>query len=257
MQKTIPIIVLLAGILTSAGVYLFLQHNKKQKDTPVLATESRVGIQKHTAKVDSLPDKPVSVEAKKQAIEYYNQAYKHQRQNNAQEALTNYDRAIELNPRYLMAYMNRGALRASAGNYEGALSDLALALKIDPNSAETYNIRSGVLQYNRQIDLAIKDATRAIELSPKNHNYYNTRGSAYNNGGRYAEAVQDFGQAINLNPDAVLARINRATALYSMSDQENGDRDLDEVILLQPQSKEQVEQIRAQLRDHLLRQNKN
>jgi tetratricopeptide (TPR) repeat protein len=53
-----------------------------------------------------------------------------------QEALTAFDKAIDLNPFYANAYLQRAALLQSLGNYTEAYEDYAIALYIDPSLAK-------------------------------------------------------------------------------------------------------------------------
>ena len=49
-----------------------------------------------------------------------------------QEAIADCNMAIDLIPKYAMAYYVRGTVRRSAGDEEGAMKDFAKARKIDP-----------------------------------------------------------------------------------------------------------------------------
>jgi tetratricopeptide (TPR) repeat protein len=46
-------------------------------------------------------------------------------------AIQNFDRAIELNPKYANAYRNRGAARKAAGDAPGAAADLERAKQLE------------------------------------------------------------------------------------------------------------------------------
>jgi tetratricopeptide (TPR) repeat protein len=46
-------------------------------------------------------------------------------------AIQNFDRAIELNPKYANAYRNRGAARKAAGDTQGAAADLERAKQLE------------------------------------------------------------------------------------------------------------------------------
>ncbi len=59
-------------------------------------------------------------------------------------AIADFDRAIEINPRYAKAYTNRGNVYWHRGQYDQAVSDYNKALSINPRDAVTYNNR-GIL----------------------------------------------------------------------------------------------------------------
>ena len=56
-----------------------------------------------------------------------------------QGALADYNRAIQLNPRYALAYVNRGVIRSALRDSRGASADFDRAIEIDPNYAQAYN----------------------------------------------------------------------------------------------------------------------
>ncbi|MEH2183547.1 tetratricopeptide repeat protein, partial [Nostoc sp.] len=82
------------------------------------------------------------------------------------EALQDFDRAIELDPKYAWAIASRG---------------------------ETYH---SIKQYTE----ALQDFNRAIELDPKLEWAIASRGETYHSIKQYTEALQDFNRAIELDP---------------------------------------------------------
>jgi tetratricopeptide (TPR) repeat protein len=93
-------------------------------------------------------------------------------------ALTNFNRAIELNPRYGWAIAHRG---------------------------ETYR-QKGLFP------MALTDFNRAIELNGSDIWALAHRGETYSNWGRYRDAVKDFDSAIKLNPKYSWALAHRGAA---------------------------------------------
>ncbi len=58
-----------------------------------------------------------------------------------EEAIKDYDKAIELNPQYAKAYNNRGKAKAKLGRNEEAIKDYDKAIELNPQLAEAYNNR--------------------------------------------------------------------------------------------------------------------
>ncbi len=73
-----------------------------------------------------------------------------QRQNWAEheEAMKDYDKAIELNPQYAEAYNNRGIAKAELGRNEEAMKDYDKAIELNPQYAEAYNNRGSLQRQN-------------------------------------------------------------------------------------------------------------
>ncbi|ELP55199.1 tetratricopeptide repeat family protein [Microcystis aeruginosa TAIHU98] len=129
-------------------------------------------------------------------------------------ALSDYSKAIDINRNDAVAYYNRGLLYYNQQKYDLALSDYSKAIDINPNDAEAYYNR-GILYYNqRKYDLALSDYSKAIDINPNYAEAYNNRGLLYYNLQKYELALADYNQAIRINPNFALAYNNRGN-LYS------------------------------------------
>ena len=85
--------------------------------------------------------------------------------------------ALEIAPRYVEAYNNRGIVRHTLGDYAGALADFDQALEIDPHHAEALNNRGAARQALGEFGAAVADFDRALNLRPRYAEAYNNRGS--------------------------------------------------------------------------------
>ncbi len=72
-------------------------------------------------------------------------------------ALTDYNKAIEINSSYVDAYYNRGVLRENIKDYSGALADYTKAIEINPSYADAYYSR-GLVKANSKEHGDLKDA---------------------------------------------------------------------------------------------------
>ena len=77
------------------------------------------------------------------------------------------------------AYNNRGIAYVKKGQYDRAISDLNKAIEINPNLVEAYFLRGLAYRHRGQYDRAISDFTKAIEINPKFANAYYHRGVAH------------------------------------------------------------------------------
>ena len=87
-------------------------------------------------------------------------------------AISDYSKAIEINPYYAEAYYNRGNRKRDLGDISGAISDYSKAIEIDPLFSLAYVNRS--IEREKLDDLigACKDAKNAVSLELKNLNVY-------------------------------------------------------------------------------------
>jgi tetratricopeptide (TPR) repeat protein/S1-C subfamily serine protease len=145
---------------------------------------------------------------------YYNRGILYYNQQKYDLALSDYNKAIEINPNYAEAYYNRGILYKNLQKYDLALSDWNKAIDINPNYAVAYNNR-GLVYYNQQkYELALADYNKTIDINPNYAEAYNNRGNLYSDLQKYELALADYNKAIEINPNFAEAYYNRGN-LYS------------------------------------------
>jgi lipoprotein NlpI len=111
-------------------------------------------------------------------------------------------------------YFNHGVAYSKQGNWPQAISDFTKAIEINPNFPEAYYNRGTAYFHKGSYDQAILDLTKAIELNPNFAYAYNGRGVAYGFKGSYNQAISDYTKAVGLNPSFAYAYKNRASAYY-------------------------------------------
>jgi tetratricopeptide (TPR) repeat protein len=128
------------------------------------------------------------------------------------DAVADCSRSIELEAANASAWHSRGAAREKLGQYEKALADYSKALQIDPRFTPAW-IDRGNLRARRGLAVeAVTDLTRAIELEPKNAVAWATRGSAYGILRRPDKALADYSTAVRLDPRYAPAWTSRGNA---------------------------------------------
>jgi tetratricopeptide (TPR) repeat protein len=115
-------------------------------------------------------------------------------------AIADYTKAIELNPKYVEAYCNRGTAELLKRDYDGAYADGNQAIAIDPKYADGYSIRGQAKSAKSDYDGAIADFDQAMSLSPSSH-YVTHRALAKKAKHDLDGAIADFTKAIELNPN--------------------------------------------------------
>ena len=141
---------------------------------------------------------------------------------NFKKAISDYTKAIELNPRDAKLYHIRGQGYIMIGQYDKAIADYTKAIELNPRDAKSYSGRVIAYHKNGQYDKVISDCNRVIEL---NHKFvagaYYFRGRAYENKGHYDKAISDYTKAIELNPKLERAYINRGVSYFCIREYEN------------------------------------
>jgi tetratricopeptide (TPR) repeat protein len=114
-------------------------------------------------------------------------------------ALKDFDKAIELKPEHADAWFNRAELKFGKRRYDDAIADYNQALKLNPNDAAAYGSRGHAKWGARQHQSAVEDYNLAIKLNPKNALAYTHRGLAYTEQGLYERAAIDYRKAMELD----------------------------------------------------------
>jgi len=124
------------------------------------------------------------------------------------QAIAEYNKAIEIDPKYAKAYFYRGNAYGSKDLYDKSISDFTKAIEIDPKYARAYFYRGGVYSSKDLYDKAISDFTTAITINPRlgrNAVVFQSRGIAYAHKGLDDEALADFTKQIELTPKGIWA----------------------------------------------------
>ena len=116
------------------------------------------------------------------------------------EAVAAYTMAVVIDPKYVVAYNNRGYAYAQKGHYDKAITDYTMAIEIDPEYSLAYNNRGFAYDNYRDYNRAIADYTRAISIDPDYITAYYNRGFAYRSLGEVRKSDADFQTAAWYNP---------------------------------------------------------
>ena len=87
-------------------------------------------------------------------------------------------KAIEIDPKNVRAYINRGGFRGQQGDHASAIADDTKAIEIDPKFATAYSIRGENYARSGDDERAVADASKAIEIDLKNAGAYAARGES-------------------------------------------------------------------------------
>jgi tetratricopeptide (TPR) repeat protein len=169
-----------------------------------------------------------------EAHAYYNRGYARQTQRDLDGAMTEYGKAIRLNPNSAEAYIGRGSVRIDMGDLDGAIADYDRAIQIEPNNINAYFGRSLARYSKSDLDGAIADYDQTIRLEPTYSDAYFNRGLVRYDKGDFDGAIADYDQAIRLNPKDPLAYDNRGDAQKDKGDLDAAIADYDQAIRLDP-----------------------
>lgn len=152
---------------------------------------------KSITEIKQLLEKPESETPRKSethdnVVVYFNQAKEKEKRGQVREAITDYDKIIELQPDNVKAYLYRGMTRVRAAEYHEAIMDF----------------------------------DKIIELEPDNSNGYYYRAKAKEELAKYVDAVIDYDTAIQLDPNDGFAYFGRSRVKMELGLISEGERDM-------------------------------
>jgi serine/threonine protein kinase/Tfp pilus assembly protein PilF len=147
-----------------------------------------------------------------EAYEYYlrgRQFFHQWRRRGVEHARRMFERAIEIDPHYALAYAGIADCcsfiytywDASAAHLEQADTASRKALELDPELAETHTSRGLALAFAKRYEEAEQEFETAIRLNPKLFEAHYFYGRARFQQGKLAEAAQSFEEASRVRPD--------------------------------------------------------
>jgi tetratricopeptide (TPR) repeat protein len=124
--------------------------------------------------------------------------YRLHRQKSYNEALTELNKAIEIDPRNAEAYYWRGRTLVNLGRLDQGVDDFKAAVKFKPDYAEAYDNLGWLASKQSQVDEGIAYLTKSIEFKPENAWAFYNRSRLYFSKGDVAGATRDAEKACSL-----------------------------------------------------------
>lgn len=142
----------------------------------------------------------------KYAVAYFNRGMGYLKLKEYDNAIEAFSLALENNNRHVGAMVHRGLSHEMRGNYAAALADYSKAIEIDPNGARAYNNRAWLLatcpvESMRDVKLALSDAKTAVRLTGgRNRDFADTLAAAFAANGDYKSAIDIQQRVIDATP---------------------------------------------------------
>ena len=189
-------------------------------------------IERHFASIDYY-NSLIST-SKPRAVDYFARAIDFMMVKNYDAAISDLDKAIQLSPKFMLAYFARANARydklvmdghlsrvhsSSAQSTQASKSAIYSPLPMPEHDIAPVNQRA---EYNN----VISDYKKALELSPRNPFAYYNIGCIYLEMQDFTEALRAFSSAIELRPDFGQAYYNRGLVYLRLGNRDNGINDL-------------------------------
>lgn len=207
------------------------------------------------------------------AKQYFKAGEDFAKANNYQDAIAQFSKAIELDPDYDKAYINRafafsrtGEHKSAAedydralvfddkdeelfyfsgkewhlaGNNQFALVKLTSAINMKKNFLEAYQVRQTVFMDIEEYDQALADCQKCLKLNDDEQAYFNLA-QVYEKLGMLNEAEQAYKSSLQKNRRVVKTHYSYAQLLYSLEKFNEADIEVTQVLQLDPRHLEGI-----------------
>lgn len=144
-------------------------------------------------------------------------------------------RAIEMDPKFAIAYNGRGLVLDKLGKYAEALADFGTAIELEKENPVFRNNRACCLRNRGDFKEALEDFSVAINIDPTNPVIYSNRGQVYRKLERFENALEDYVAEIqNGTGNVVKAYTNKAYCNAKLSRYEDAIADYSKVLDFDP-----------------------
>ncbi len=121
-----------------------------------------------------------------------------------EQAILVFNKAIELYPDESAAYFYRGLSYGRSGEYDKAITDFSVTINLKPDNKRAYYNRGFIYERKEEYDRAIADYSEAIELDHAYALAYEHRAVAYKLQGMEARAIADLEKCIEVSQDQLM-----------------------------------------------------
>jgi tetratricopeptide (TPR) repeat protein len=154
-----------------------------------------------------------------------------------EDAITQYDKAIVINPNNSSAWKFKGSALRSLIKHAEALASLDKATELDPNDSSTWFSKYWNLCDLRRSKEALACLDKAIELDPDEANYLYQKASNLENQGQHEEALAWYDKAMEAgqnNSYAPYAGLRKAALLKQLGRDEEANACYDKILEMHP-----------------------
>ncbi|PHS15749.1 MAG: hypothetical protein COA78_04720 [Blastopirellula sp.] len=160
-----------------------------------------------------------------------------------EDALADYNKAIDLDPDDPINYQNRGKMRFNQQEYLIAVNDFTTAIKIVESSSKDekeksylYADRAEAYEEAEQFQQAIADYILILSIDPKNVNSLTRIGLIYQTLEDYQTALSIFTQALSLEEDSAFLLRLRGNTYVELDEEILAFSDFNTAIAIEPSS---------------------
>ncbi len=163
-----------------------------------------------------------------------NRCWTYLNKNDLDRASADCEEAIRRDPNLAQGFHLRANIWERMGDNDRALADFSEAIRISPKYAFAHRGRCIILIQRAELDRALTDCNEAVRINPNSASFLNTRCWLMNKRGELEKAFADCNKAISLNPKFANSYISRCETWLLKKDAERAIADCNQAIQLNP-----------------------
>lgn len=152
------------------------------------------------------------------AKSYYHRGKAKSNINLLSESIMDFDEAEKVGYKEAELYNDRGNVKSMLQNYPTAINDYNKAISINSNFSESFVNRGNAYLYIKDYNNALYDYNKAVELGVLNAGLFYNRGVTRATLGDFAGSIFDFGKLIEINPNDAQAFFLRGYSYKNMNE---------------------------------------
>jgi tetratricopeptide (TPR) repeat protein len=152
------------------------------------------------------------------------------------EAIAQYQKALQIKPDNAEAHNNLGNVLLQKGQVDEAMVHYQKTLQIKPDSAEAHNNLGNALFQKGQVDEAMVHYQKTLQIKPDSVGACYNLGNALLQKGKVDEAIAHYRKALQINPDFADAHYNLGKALCQKGRVDEAITHLQKTLQIKPDS---------------------
>ncbi|MEZ4884970.1 MAG: tetratricopeptide repeat protein [Chitinophagales bacterium] len=216
-QQTKTIVTVIAAAYVIALSFLTFQRTKVWENDETIWT-------------DVLKKYPNSVVALNNRAAYYN------KEEQLDAALKDYNRTLQLKPKYFDALVGRSSLYHKMGEFDKSLKDAQLAISINAKDERPYVNIGGVYFKQQKHSEAIEAINKALAINPNNAESLINRGVLYSIIKNFKQSIPDFDRYIRLRPNDVKGYLYQGISYKNLKQNQKAINNFNKALQIEPQN---------------------
>jgi tetratricopeptide (TPR) repeat protein len=151
------------------------------------------------------------------------------------EAISEFEEAIRLDPDDAAAHYNLGLAYHGQGELDEAIAEYQEAIRINPDFSDAHTNLGVAYKDQGQVDKAIAEYTETIRINPDDDTAHHNLGIVYAEQGKADEAIAEYQAAIRINPDEADAHYNLGRVYYGLDRLDEAIVEWKETIRIDPE----------------------